>query len=116
MLDRHLVSCPSCRGWAESAGDVATALREAPVEQPSRPVVPARSERRTPWRLLAAVAVVAVTAASASVLGVVLSGGSGQKRQPPVPVISLLPNGAKAPVGRGPFYRPVPRLPDGEPV
>jgi predicted anti-sigma-YlaC factor YlaD len=116
MLGRHLASCPSCRGWAEDAGEIATALREAPLEQPSRPVVPARSERRTPWRLLAAVAVVALTAASASVLGVVLSGGSSQNRQPSVPVISLLPDGAKAPVGRGPFHRPEPRLPDGDPV
>jgi predicted anti-sigma-YlaC factor YlaD len=116
MLDRHLASCPSCRRWAGDAGEIATALREAPLEQPSRPVVPTRSERRTPWRLLVAVAVVAVTAASASVLGVVLSGGSSQKPQPSVPFISLLPDGGRAPVGHGPFHRPELRMPAGDPV
>jgi len=116
MLDRHVASCASCRAWAEGASAASTALREAPLEQPFRTVVPAPSGRRTPWRLVAAVAVVAVAAALASLLGVVLSGGSSPKRQPSIPVLSLLPDGAKAPAARGPFHRPEPRMPGGDPV
>jgi len=63
-----------------------------------------------------AAAVVVVTAALASVLGVALSGGSRPARQPSVPVLSLLPDGIRAPAGQVPFHRPEPRMPGGDPV
>jgi predicted anti-sigma-YlaC factor YlaD len=116
-LDRHLSSCPSCREWAREVGKTSSALREAPLERPSRPLVPAPApaRRRIPWKVVAAAAVVVLTAALGSVLGVALSGGSRPAKQPSVPVLSLLPDGFRAPAGQAPIRRPEPRMP-GNPV
>ena len=116
ILDRHLSSCPSCREWAREVGETSKALREAPLERPSRSLVPAPARRRIPWKVVMAAAVVVVTAALASVLGVVLSGGSRPARQPSLPVLSLLPDGVRAPAGHAPFRRPEPRMPAGDAV
>lgn len=69
LLDRHLRGCPACRAFAVNADEQTRLLRDAVLEQPSRPVlVPAERERGIPRRAAGVLSACLVAAAAATVL------------------------------------------------
>jgi|SRR5690349_6677261 predicted anti-sigma-YlaC factor YlaD len=79
-LEGHLVSCPSCRAYAETARAAAQLVRQTPLEEPTfRVVVPGRRlavARRL--QVVSAAAAVAVTVGFSVALSTV--GGPGVAR------------------------------------
>lgn len=78
LLRRHLARCASCRTFAEALAETTRVLRSAPLEHPSRPLVPQPRPvrpRRLRYRVALAGAFVLVAAAAGGVVGSVLGGG-----------------------------------------
>ena len=67
LLDRHLRGCVECRSFAAGAGSLTELLRDAPLEQPERPVqiprTPAHAIPRSVGGVLSACLVAAAAAA-----------------------------------------------------
>jgi predicted anti-sigma-YlaC factor YlaD len=83
LLAVHLRRCGACAVRAAEMGAVAGALRDAPLERPTRPLVPAEARERRPRPLAVRLAVAATLAALAAGLGVVAGSVGGDAAAPP---------------------------------
>jgi len=102
LLRRHLSRCEACRAFAERVTQTTQVLRTAPVERPSRALVPEvrpARRRKVGLRLALAGALVVVAAATGGVVGsVVGGGGGGPSPTQPNRDIALRPDTATVPV------------------
>jgi predicted anti-sigma-YlaC factor YlaD len=113
LLRRHLSRCDGCRTFAERLTTTTQLLRTAPVERPSRALVPEvrpARRRKLGFRVALAGALVVVAAATGGVLGSIVGGdGGGSSPTQPRRDIALRPDTATVPV-------PPPTAPPGENV
>ena len=85
LLDAHLGRCLPCRGFAEAAEEVATALRTARLERPPKPlalVLPRRRPALRALQLTAAVAFVVAAGAAAALVGADRHAGPSSAAKP----------------------------------
>jgi predicted anti-sigma-YlaC factor YlaD len=113
LLRRHLSRCESCRTFAEQLTATSQLLRTAPVERPSRALVPeVRPVRRRKLGLRVALAgaLVVIAAATGGVVGSIVGGGDGgSSPTQPNRDIALRPDTSTVPI-------PPPTTPSGENV
>lgn len=102
LLRRHLSRCESCRTFADRLTATTQLLRAAPVERPSRALVPeVRPVRRRKIGLRVALAggLVLIAAATGGVVGSIVGGGdSSPSRTQPSRDIALRPDTSTVPV------------------
>ena len=89
LLERHLVSCATCRGWTAAVGGTASLLRAAALEQPAEPVLLPRRRLALPAGRRLAVAGIAAAAALGSLVGSTVIRPS-EPAQTPAPQLSFL--------------------------
>ena len=93
MLERHVEECAACREWQAGVEGAATLLREAPLEESSRPFALPRGWA-FPLRYRLALAGVAAAAALGSIVGGALNSPSRPAPSPP-PELSFLRGGGE---------------------
>lgn len=113
LLRRHLSRCEPCRTFAEQLTATTQILRTAPVERPSRALVPEVRpvrRRRVGYRVAIAGALVAIAAATGGIVGTIVgNGGAGPAPTQPSRDIALRPDTSTVPI-------PTPAKPPGENV